>query len=80
MLWNLSTVGNNMHFPIKPKFSIFFESEDENLISLVNILNTIQHEDWDITPLMNNTFSDLSLKEQMELINKKAFEKAMGFD
>ena len=76
IFWHLSTVGNSLQFPGKPKFSVSFESDDENLIPLVNILNTLKNKDWDITILMKNTFSDLSLKERMEIISKIALKKA----
>ena len=76
MLWNLSTVGNKMQFLEKPKFSVSFESKDEKLSPLINVLNTLEHEEWDITPIMMIAFSDLPLKEQMKIINEMAFEKA----
>ena len=68
--------GNKMQFPEKPKFSVSFESKDEKLSPLINVLNTLEHEEWDITPIMMIAFSDLPLKEQMKIINEMAFEKA----
>lgn len=67
MFWHLSIVGNKIVFPGKPQFSVSFESDDESLTSLVNILNTLKNEDWDITNLMYSPTS-LTLKEQVELI------------
>lgn len=67
-----------MEFPGNNSFSLSFETDNEELTSLVNILNTLKRDDLDLTAMTKVVFEDLSFDDQLKVINKLAFDKAKG--
>ena len=78
MMFRLCNIGESMEFPGNNRFSLTFETDNEELTSLVNILNTLKRDDWDLTALTKTVFEDLSFDDQLKVINKLAFDKAKG--
>ena len=78
IMFRLSSVGESMEFPGNNRFSLSFETDNEELASLVKTLNTLKRDDWDISSLTKTVFEDMSLNEKLEVLNKVAFDKAKG--
>ena len=74
MYYNLSIVARQMDIKAHTRWTFSFESEDDELASLVNILNTLERNDWDLNALTMNMFNDLPLKDQMNIISKAALD------
>lgn len=74
MMFRLSTVGESMEFPGNNRFTLLFETENEELASLVNILNTLKRDDWNIDAITKTVFEDLSLDDKLEVLTQIALE------
>lgn len=78
MQFHLSTIGESMEFPGIKRLSLLFETENEELTSLVNTLNTLKRDDWDFAAITRTVFEDMSFDDKLEVLTKIALESQKG--
>lgn len=54
-----------------PRFNYKFKSDDKKLAALVESLNSLKDEEWNLVALMDKYYKSLSLEERMKVLDQK---------